>query len=79
MLYNKVSTNKLWFALCLVGGHLEKELAYSKEFGTDYTSYEVIIQSPNTQGTNVLTESALLEHVEVIKKAMEVKVEVFGQ
>ena len=63
----------------VVGGHLENELAYSKEFGSGCVFYDVIIQIPNTRGTNGLTASALLEHVGLIKKAMEVEVEGFDQ
>lgn len=74
----KLETNveTLWME---VGGRLEKELAYSKEYGSDYISYEVIIQTPNIQGTNILTVPALQKHVQVVKKALEVEVEVFSQ
>lgn len=61
----------------LVGGRLENELTYSKTYGYDYKSYEVIIQTPKTEGANVLTAQALLKHTEAVKKAMEVEVEVF--
>ena len=63
----------------LVGGRLDKEHAYSKEFGADAltSSYEIIIQTPSSQGGDVLTVSALQKHVEFVKKAMEVEVEVF--
>jgi hypothetical protein len=63
----------------LVGGRLENELAYTKTYGYDYKSYEVIIQTPKTEGTNVLTAEALLRHAEAVKKAMKVEVEVLEQ
>ncbi|CAB3986668.1 patched homolog 1-like, partial [Paramuricea clavata] len=62
-----------------VGGRLENELAYTKTYGYDYKSYEVIIQTPKTEGTNVLTAEALLRHAEAVKKAMKVEVEVLEQ
>ena len=65
--------------ISIVGGRLENELAYSKTYGYDYKSYEVIIQTPKAEGTNVLTAKSLLRHAEAVKKAMEVEVEVFEQ
>ena len=62
-----------------MGGRLENELKYSKTYGYDYQSYEVIIQTPKAEGTNALTAEALLRHTEAVKKAMEVEVEVHEQ
>ncbi|XP_028400006.1 protein patched homolog 1-like isoform X2 [Dendronephthya gigantea] len=72
----ETNVENLWME---VGGRLEKELTYSKTYGDDYTSYDIIIQTPKTEGQSILTAKALLKHVEVVKKAMEVKVEVFDQ
>lgn len=64
--------------LVAVGGRLEKELRYTeaalgKEFGS---TQEIVIQTPNYQGTNILTVEAMLLHQKALKKAAKIKVHV---
>lgn len=64
--------------LFTVGGRLAKEIEYTekmlgKEFGI---TQEVIIQTPNYKGTNLLTVDAMLMHMKALKKVATIKVKV---
>ncbi|XP_031550501.1 protein patched homolog 1-like [Actinia tenebrosa] len=73
----KLETNaeKLWVE---AGGRLERELRYTeaalgKEFGS---TQEIVIQTPNSKGTNILTVEAMLLHQKALKQAAKLKVHV---
>ena len=64
-----------------MGGRLEKELAYTKASlgeGSGGTN-EVMIQTPNIKGTNILSVKALKEHLDAMVKASQVTVDIFDQ
>ncbi|EDO48180.1 predicted protein, partial [Nematostella vectensis] len=69
----ETNAEKLWVE---AGGRLEEELAYTKgALGEGFgASQELIIQTPNIEGTNILTPNALLLHLEAVRKATKVTV-----
>lgn len=75
-LKEKVSYHLLHFS---EDGRLENELNYmEKTLGDGYgSSYQLIIQTPKMSDANILTPNALLYHLEVLKSAVAVEVELF--
>lgn len=69
------------FSSILVGSRLEKEIQYTKKaLKSDYgSSAELLIQTPYTDGTNVLNVEAMQQHLKAVKKATEVTVNVYNQ
>ena len=62
-----------------VGGSLEKELNYIKTTtgeGNGNTN-QLLIQTPKDESANVLNADALLYHLEVLKAATDVTVDLF--
>ena len=62
------------------GGRVEKELDYIKNHLDDdgvLTTDEIIIQTHTDPDGNLLTPSALLLHLEVLKAATQVTVDLF--
>ena len=74
-----VSTRLLF--VILVDGRLEKELEYTKKaLGEGYGSTnELLIQTPNEEGTNILTVQALKRHLDILMKVTNVSVDLFDQ
>ena len=74
-----VSTCRFFFIL--VDGRLEKELEYTKKaLGEGYGSTnELLIQTPNEEGTNILTVQALKRHLDILMKVTNVSVDLFDQ
>lgn len=62
-----------------VGGNLEKELNYIKTTtgeGCGNTN-QLLIQTPKDENANVLNTDALLYHLEVLRAATDVTVDLF--
>ena len=64
-----------------VGGRLERELEYTKKsLGEGYGgTNELLIQTPNIEGTNILTVKAMKQHLEALAAASNVSVDIFDQ
>lgn len=61
------------------GGRLEKELGYIQRTlgeGVGSTN-QILIHTPKEDGANVLHPDTLLAHLQVLKAAIQVSVEVF--
>lgn len=67
--------------LILVDGRLEKELQYTKKaLGEGYGgTNELLIQTPNEEGTNILTVQALKRHLDILMRVTNVSVDLFDQ
>jgi len=49
-----------------------------KTLGDGYgSSYQLVIQTPKNSDANILTPNALLHHLEVLKAAVDVNVDLF--
>jgi len=79
MQVQNVSTCLLF--MILVDGRLEKELEYTKKaLGEGYGgTNELLIQTPNEEGTNILTVQALKRHLDILMKVTNVSVDLFDQ
>ena len=68
-------------SMILVDGRLEKELEYTKKaLGEGYGgTNELLIQTPNEEGTNILTVEALKRHLDILMKVTNVSVDLFDQ
>lgn len=68
--------------LCFsAGSRVTAELRYTREKqGEDavFTS-QMLIQTPKEEGANILTQEALLVHMDAALSASEVKVSLFGK
>jgi len=64
-----------------VDGRLEKELEYTKKaLGEGYGgTNELLIQTPNEEGTNILTVPALKRHLDILMRVTNVSVDLFDQ
>nr|XP_006822692.1 PREDICTED: protein patched homolog 1 [Saccoglossus kowalevskii] len=75
-----VETNveKLWVE---AGGRLQEELKYTTEtLGVgEGTTQQIIIQTPNLDGTNILSQEALEIHLQSALAATKVEVEMYGK
>ncbi|XP_072172750.1 protein patched homolog 1-like [Diadema setosum] len=75
----RIETNveKLWVQ---VGGRLEKELEYTEAtLGSGWgATSQIIVQTPKKQGENILTQTALLQHVRSAVLATQVEVDMYG-
>lgn len=63
------------------GSRVTNELRYTREKqGEDavFTS-QMLIQTPKEEGANILTQEALLVHMEAALSASEIKVSLFGK
>ncbi|KAG8179321.1 hypothetical protein JTE90_021988 [Oedothorax gibbosus] len=72
----ETNVEKLWVE---VGGELETELRYIKKTlgeGVGSTN-QILIHTPQEDGSNVLHREYLLDHLQVLKAATQVSVEVF--
>ncbi|XP_054706725.1 LOW QUALITY PROTEIN: protein patched homolog 1-like [Uloborus diversus] len=72
----ETDVEKLWVN---DGGRLEKELKYIKKTlgeGVGSTN-QILIHTPREEGSNVLHPDTLLTHLQVLKAAIQVSVEVF--
>lgn len=65
----------------VVDGRLEKELEYTKKsLGEGYGgTNELLIQTPNVEGTNILTVQAMKRHLDVVMDVTNVSVDLFDQ
>lgn len=65
----------------VVGGRLEKELEYTKKsLGEGYGgTNELLIQTPNMEGANILSVKAMKQHLEALMRTTNVSVELFEQ
>jgi len=65
----------------LADGRLEKELEYTtKTLGEGYGgTNELLIQTPNKEGSNILTVQAMKRHLEILMKVTNISVDLFGQ
>lgn len=61
-------------------GRLEVELEYTKRSvgEIEATTHQLLIQTPKDVNANVLTTQALLTHLDVLKRATSVKIDMFG-
>ncbi|XP_047122760.1 protein patched homolog 2 isoform X1 [Hydra vulgaris] len=65
---------KMWIE---TGGRLQEELAYTEDFWGKYgygSELQVIIQVKNEKLTNLLHPDALLEHLEILKKVKNMRI-----
>ena len=65
----------------LAGSRVSQELRYTKEKQgeeSEFTS-QMLIQTPKEEGANILTQDALLVHVEAALSASKVQVSLFGK
>ena len=67
--------------VALVDGRLDKELEYTKKaLGEGYGgTNELLIQTPNEEGTNILTVQALKRHLDILMRVAHVSVNLFDQ
>ncbi|XP_068677045.1 protein patched homolog 1-like isoform X1 [Montipora foliosa] len=74
----ETDAENLWIE---VGGRLERELEYTKKsLGEGYGgTNELLIQTPNMEGTNILTVKAMKQHLEALTAASNVSVDIFDQ
>lgn len=72
-----------WYSLfkILVDGRLEKELEYTKKaLGEGYGgTNELLIQTPNMEGTNILSVKAMQRHLDILSRVTNISVEMFDQ
>ena len=64
-----------------MGGRLEEELKYTKKsLGEGYGgTNELLIQTPNEEGINILSVKAMRQHLDGVTRATNVTVELFDQ
>ena len=64
-----------------MGGRLEKELEYTKKaLGEGYGgTNELLIQTPNMEGSNILSVKAMKQHLQALTRATNVSVDLFDQ
>lgn len=65
----------------LAGSRVSRELRYTKEKQGEeavFTS-QMLIQTPKQEGTNILTQEALLLHLEAAVSASKVQVSLYGK
>ena len=69
------------FESLTVGGRLEKEIEYTKKsIGEGYgATSELLIQTPNMEGTNILKVKEMKQHLEALTVATNISVEIFEQ
>ena len=79
LMWSDLLTNSLF--VTVVGGRLEKELEYTrKSLGEGYGgTNELLIQTPNMEGTNILSVKAMKQHLQALMRATNVSVELFDQ
>ncbi|XP_074612004.1 protein patched homolog 1-like isoform X2 [Acropora palmata] len=74
----ETDAENLWIE---VGGRLEKEIEYTKKsIGEGYgATSELLIQTPNMEGTNILKVKEMKQHLEALTVATNISVEIFEQ
>ncbi|CAH3129517.1 unnamed protein product [Pocillopora meandrina] len=74
----ETNAENLWIE---VDGRLEKELLYTKKaLGEGYGgTQELLIQTPNIKGTNILSVQAMKRHLDVLMRVTNISVELFDQ
>ncbi|PFX11496.1 protein patched-like [Stylophora pistillata] len=74
----ETNAENLWIE---VDGRLEKELQYTKKaLGDGYGgTNELLIQTPNVKGTNILSVQAMKRHLDVLTRVTNISVELFDQ
>lgn len=65
----------------LAGSRVSTELRYTREKQGEESVFtsQMLIQTPKEEGTNVLTQEALLVHMEAALSASKVQVSLFGK
>lgn len=63
------------------GSRVSKELRYTKEKQGEESVFtsQMLIQIPKQEGTNILTQEALLLHLEAALSASKVQVSLYGK
>lgn len=61
------------------GGQLEQEIRYTESSlgESNANTHQLVIQTPHRENANILTANAMLSHLEVLKEAIDVEVNVF--
>jgi len=74
-----------YFIVFIATGRLHDELKYSERMtgrkgfqGEEEFGYEVLMQVADNENGNSLTADALFDHLEMVKKVKEMKVEHYG-
>lgn len=70
------------FILCfLAGSRVSTELHYTREKQGEESVFtsQMLIQTPKEEGNNILTQEALLVHMEAALSASKVQVSLFGK
>lgn len=65
----------------LAGSRVSTELHYTREKQGEESVFtsQMLIQTPTKEGTNILTQEALLVHMEAALSASKVQVSLFGK
>ncbi|XP_049539908.1 LOW QUALITY PROTEIN: protein patched [Anopheles darlingi] len=73
---NHTAIHQLWIE---EGGYLEKELAYTRRAlgETDSSTHQLLIQTPKDMEASILHPTALLTHLDVVRKAIAVTVHMY--
>lgn len=68
-----------FFFFFIEGGRLEQELEYTrKSLGEmESTTHQLLIQTPKDSDASILNSQALLKHLEVLKQATAVEVQMY--
>lgn len=78
-----VCPDRYQFISCLfpAGSRVSTELQYTREKQGEETVFtsQMLIQTPKKEGTNILTQEALLVHMEAALSASKVQVSLFGK
>lgn len=69
------------FCFFLAGSRVSTELRYTREKQGEESMFtsQMLIQTPKEEGTNILTQEALLVHMEAALSASKVQVSLFGK
>lgn len=77
----KFENNNLCCLSVSAGSRVSKELRYTKEKQGEESVFtsQMLIQTPKQEGTNILTQEALLLHLEAALSASKVQVSLYGK
>lgn len=80
-LKDSVFINLYFIGVFLAGSRVSQELRYTREKQGEESVFtsQMLIQTPKEEGTNILTQEALLVHMEAALSASKVQVSLFGK
>lgn len=76
-----VYSNQINVCCYAAGSRVSQELRYTREKQGEESVFtsQMLIQTPKEEGTNILTQEALLVHMEAALSASKVQVSLFGK